>query len=123
MAMELFQTSTMDAVKSGLTDSVVVTEDQRRDLQVVETQIKRCVRVVDHGLSACGCLSGWYGFTWMILDHRRVAIGSYVSERKLVDELVRVGLNDHLVRKALMYLTQSGDLQLVRERRMVHRLR
>lgn len=54
---------------------------------------------------------------------RRVAIGSYVSERKLVDELVRVGLNDHLVRKALMYLTQSGDLQLVRERRMVHRLR
>lgn len=43
MAMELFQTSTMDAVKSGLTDSVVVTEDQRRDLQVVETQIKRCV--------------------------------------------------------------------------------
>ncbi len=92
--MELFQTSTMDAVKSGLTDSIVVTEEQKRDLQVVETQIKR-----------------------------RVAIGSYVSERKLVDELVRVGLNDHLVRKSLMYMAQSGDLQLVRERRMVHRLR
>ena len=54
---------------------------------------------------------------------RRVAIGSFVAERKLVDELVRVGFGENLVRKALMFLQSSGDYEYRRERRLVHRLK
>ena len=70
------------------------TEEQRAELHVVEAQIKR-----------------------------RVAIGSAVSERKLREELVRCGMADMLVGRALHYLTQQGDLEQVRGRRMIQRLR
>lgn len=45
-------------------DSVVFSEEQRAELHSAETQIRR-----------------------------RVAIGAHVSERKLVDELVRLSIN------------------------------
>ena len=54
---------------------------------------------------------------------RRVAIGSYVSERKLVDELVRVGMNEGMVRRALLYMSETSEVEYVRERRMIHRLK
>lgn len=93
-AIDLFKTSTMDAVKSGVMDGVVFTDEQRAELHAVEAQIKR-----------------------------RVAIGSHVSERKLIDELVRVGMPENLVRKALLYMASQGDLEHRRERRLIHRLR
>eukprot|EP00887_Chlorella_sp_A99_P001470 scaffold8.g1470.t1 len=93
-ALELFRVSTMDAVKSGLMDAVVFSDEQRAEVHRVEEQIKR-----------------------------RVAIGSFVSERKLVDELVRVGFNENLVRKALMFLNTQGDFDYRRERRLVHRVK
>ena len=70
------------------------TEEQRAELHVVEAQIKR-----------------------------RVAIGSAVSERKLREELVRCGMADMLVGRALHYLAAQGDLEQVRGRRMIQRLR
>lgn len=93
-ALELFRTSTMDAVKSGLMDVAVFTDEQRQEVHRVEEQIKR-----------------------------RVAIGSFVSERKLVDELVRVGFSENLVRKGLMFLQTTGDFEYRRERRLVHRMK
>jgi DNA replication licensing factor MCM5 len=54
---------------------------------------------------------------------RRVAIGSYVSERKLVDELTRVGMNECMVRRALLYMSETNEVEYVRERRMIHRLK
>ncbi len=70
------------------------TEEQRAELHAVEAQIKR-----------------------------RIAIGSTVSERKLKDELVRCGMSEMLIGRALHYLTQQGDLDFVRGRKMVHRVR
>lgn len=53
---------------------------------------------------------------------RRVSIGGFVSESKLIDELVRVGLNDSLIRRALLYLVTCGEFEYRKERRLVHRL-
>ncbi|KAK9916805.1 hypothetical protein WJX75_007272 [Coccomyxa subellipsoidea] len=93
-ALDLFTVSTMDAVKSGVMEAVAFTEEQRAELHAVEAQIKR-----------------------------RIAIGSTVSERKLKDELVRCGMSEMLIGRALHYLTQQGDLDFVRGRKMVHRTR
>ena len=54
---------------------------------------------------------------------RRVAIGSSVSQRKLVEELVRVGLNDSLVRRALIYMSQTKEVEFLKDRRLVRRLK
>lgn len=54
---------------------------------------------------------------------RRIAIGSYVSERKLVDELLRVGLQEGLVRRALLYMYQTQEIEWRKERRLIHRLK
>lgn len=93
-ALELFRTSTMDAVRSGLMDVAVFTDEQRADMHRIEEQIRR-----------------------------RVAIGAFVSERKLVDELVRVGFAESLIRKALLFLQANGDFEYRRERRLVHRMK
>ncbi|DBB06454.1 hypothetical protein WJX77_000661 [Trebouxia sp. C0004] len=92
-AMDLFKTSTMDAVRAGATEGLVFTEDQKAEMHHVQVQIKR-----------------------------RVSIGGFVSESKLVDELVRVGLNDSLIRRALLYLVTCGEFEYRKERRLIHRL-
>ena len=70
------------------------TEEQRAELHAVEAQVRR-----------------------------RIAIGSTVSERKLKDELVRVGMSEMLIGRCLHYLQQQGDVELVCGRRMIHRIR
>ena len=71
----------------------VFTEDQKAEMQHVQVQIKR-----------------------------RISIGGFVSERHLIDELVRVGLNDSLVRRALLFLVQLGEFEYRKERRLIHRV-
>jgi len=44
-----------------------------------------------------------------------------VAERRLVDELVRCGAPEPLVRRALHFLIQRGDFEAFRERRFVRR--
>lgn len=39
------------------------------------------------------------------------------------DELVRVGMSEMLIGRCLHYLQQQGDVELVRGRRMIHRIR
>ena len=71
----------------------VFTEEQKAEMHNVQMQIKR-----------------------------RVSIGGFVSEAHLVDELVRVGMDGSLVRRALCYMVQCGELEYKKERRLVHRL-
>ena len=52
---------------------------------------------------------------------RRISIGGLVGEKRMIDELVHVGLDDSLVRKALLYLVQLGELEYRQERRLIHR--
>ncbi|KAK9810367.1 hypothetical protein WJX72_009530 [[Myrmecia] bisecta] len=92
-SIDLFKVATMDAVKSGLVEPTF-NDEQRAELQVVEIQIKR-----------------------------RIAIGSYVSERKLIDELIRVGLSENTVRKALFFMSAQKDIDYRKERRLIHRLK
>lgn len=70
----------------------MVNEEQRAELHGMEAQLKR-----------------------------RVAVGAAVSERRLVDELVRCGAPEPLVRRALHFLIQQGDFEFFRERKCVRR--
>ena len=92
-AVELFTAATMHAVRAGVTE-VVFSEEQRAELSAVEQQVKR-----------------------------RLPIGAYVSERKLVDELVRCGIAELSARRTLALMTRAGELESIRERRLVHRTR
>ena len=71
----------------------IFTEEQKQEMQNVQYQIKR-----------------------------RVSIRGFVSEVKLIDELRRVGLDEMLVRRALLYLVTCNEFEYVKERRLVHRL-
>ena len=92
-AVELFTAATMHAVRADVTE-VVFSEEQRAELAAVEQQVKR-----------------------------RLPIGAYVSERKLVDELVRCGIAELSARRTLALMTRAGELESIRERRLVHRMR
>jgi len=92
-AVDLFTASTMHAVKAGVAEAIF-SEEQRAELHAVEAQVRR-----------------------------RVPIGAHVSERKLVDELARCGIAELLARRALALMARSGELEAVRERRLVHRVR
>ena len=83
----------MHAVRADVTE-VVFSEEQRAELAAVEQQVKR-----------------------------RLPIGAYVSERKLVDELVRCGIAELSARRTLALMTRAGELESIRERRLVHRMR
>ena len=72
----------------------VLTDEQRAELHGVEAQLKR-----------------------------RIAIGSFVSVRRVTDELVRCGLPELLISRALHVLVQQEEFQYLKERRMVKRIR
>ena len=89
-ALRLFNVSTLDAAQSGLTDSLAVSEEQRAEIQQVEAHVRR-----------------------------RMGIGSVLSERALITELVRANLAESTVRRtpgigswghvSLYLCTQSGS--------------
>lgn len=58
----------------------------------------------------------------MVQIKRRVSIGGFVSEAHLIDELVQIGMDGGLVRRALYYLVHCGEFEYKKERRLVHRL-
>ncbi|CAI5535647.1 unnamed protein product [Closterium sp. Naga37s-1] len=63
-ALRLFHVATLDAARSGVVDGAVLTEEQRREVQQVEGAVRR-----------------------------RVAIGGFVSERRLLDDITRSGIS------------------------------
>ena len=46
-----------------------------------------------------------------------------MTDLTMQDELVRVGMSEMLIGRCLHYLQQQGDVELVRGRRMIHRIR
>ena len=92
-ALRLFEVSTIDAARSGVADMVVLSAEQREELQVVETQIKQ-----------------------------KLAIGATMSKRHVIDDLARIGVNEWAVTRALLVMTQRGDIQERAEGRRVTRM-
>jgi len=93
-AIRLFNVSTVDASNSGIVDSIVFTAEQREEFAQIEQQIKR-----------------------------RLAIGASLSEKRLIDDVIRYGFTEQSIRRSLVFLAQQGDLEHRRERRIVHRRR
>ncbi|CAM6026366.1 unnamed protein product [Sphagnum balticum] len=91
-ALRLFHVSTMDAARSGITANLIVSPEMRAEIQQVELQVKR-----------------------------RMGIGNFLSERHLIDELMRTGLSESTVRRALIVMSQRGEIEYKRERRVIVR--
>ncbi|XAR50739.1 DNA helicase [Bertholletia excelsa] len=91
-ALRLFQNSTMDAAKSGINQHINLTPEMANEIKQAEIHIKR-----------------------------RVGIGSHISERRLIDELTRMGMNESIVRRALLIMHQRDEVEYKRERRTILR--
>ncbi|KAJ8768286.1 hypothetical protein K2173_021226 [Erythroxylum novogranatense] len=52
---------------------------------------------------------------------RRIGIGMRISERKLIDELARMGMNESIVRRALVVMHQRDEIEYRHERRIIVR--
>ena len=139
-AIRLFTTSTMDAVRSGIVEAAVRPAVTRRIPLLGSAFVKRpqlCAGPFESDTGrATGCWRQHLPLPQVATDEqraelhsvevqikRRVAIGSSVSQRKLVEELVRVGLNDSLVRRALIYMSQTKEVEFLKDRRLVRRLK
>ncbi|KAK6156577.1 hypothetical protein DH2020_010825 [Rehmannia glutinosa] len=91
-AIRLFNNSTMDAARSGINQHINLTPEMANEIKQAETQIKR-----------------------------RMGIGSHISERRLIDELTRMGMNESIVRRALLVMHQRDEVEYKRERRVIVR--
>ncbi|XP_008784797.2 DNA replication licensing factor MCM5 [Phoenix dactylifera] len=91
-AFRLFNVSTMDAARSGINEHLNLTPEIANEIKQAETQIKR-----------------------------RMGIGSQMSERRLVDQLTRMGMNESIVRRALLIMHQRDEVEYKRERHVIVR--
>ncbi|KAL6012076.1 minichromosome maintenance protein 5 [Asimina triloba] len=99
-ALRLFNVSTMDAARSGINEHLNLTSEMANEIKQAETHIKR-----------------------------RMGIGSHISERRLIDELTRMGMNESImsvlmndqVRRALLIMHQRDEVEYKRERRVIVR--
>lgn len=91
-AIRLFNVSTMDAARSGINQHMNLTAEMANEIKQAESQIKR-----------------------------RMGIGSHISERRLIDDLTRMGLNESIVRRALLIMHQRDEVEYKRERRVIVR--
>ncbi|KAL7190947.1 hypothetical protein ACSBR2_023090 [Camellia fascicularis] len=91
-AIRLFNNATMDAARSGINQHINLTPEMANEIKQAETQIKR-----------------------------RMGIGSHISERRLIDDLSRMGMNESIVRRALLIMHQRDEVEYKRERRVIVR--
>ncbi|GMI81447.1 MINICHROMOSOME MAINTENANCE 5 [Hibiscus trionum] len=91
-ALRLFKVSTMDAARSGINQHIHITPDIAYDIKQAENQIKR-----------------------------RLGIGNRISERRLIDDLTRMGMNESMVRRAILIMHQRGEVEYQRERHIIVR--
>ncbi|XP_042506697.1 DNA replication licensing factor MCM5 [Macadamia integrifolia] len=91
-AIRLFKTATMDAARSGINQHMNLTPEMANEIKQAETQIKR-----------------------------RMGIGNHISERRLIDDLTRMGMNESIVRRALLIMHQRDEVEYKRERRVIVR--
>lgn len=91
-AFRLFNVSTLDAARSGLNEHMNLTPEIANEIKQAEAHIKR-----------------------------RMGIGSHISERRLLDDLARMGLNESIVRRALLIMHQRDEVEYKRERHVIVR--
>ncbi|CAO2822530.1 unnamed protein product [Amaranthus hypochondriacus] len=91
-ATRLFNVATMDAARSGINSQINLTAEMANEIKKAEVLIKR-----------------------------RVGIGSNISERRLIDDLSRMGMNESIVRRALLIMHQREEVEYKRERRVISR--
>ncbi|PKU64318.1 DNA replication licensing factor MCM5 [Dendrobium catenatum] len=91
-AFRLFNVSTMDAARSGINEHLNLTPEIANEIKQAETQIKR-----------------------------RMGIGSHISERRLIDDLTRMGMNESIIRRALLIMHQRDEVEYKRERHIIVR--
>ncbi|KAK8980263.1 hypothetical protein V6N11_061477 [Hibiscus sabdariffa] len=91
-ALRLFKVSTMDAARSGINQHIHISPDIANDIKQAENQIKR-----------------------------RLGIGNRISERRLIDDLTRMGMNESMVRRAILIMHQRGEVEYQRERHIIVR--
>ncbi|TYH15586.1 hypothetical protein ES288_A05G053400v1 [Gossypium darwinii] len=91
-ALRLFKVCTMDAACSGINQHIHITPDMANDIKQAENQIKR-----------------------------RLGIGNHISERSLIDDLTRMGMNESMVRRAILIMHQRGEVECQRERHIIVR--
>uniref|UniRef100_A0A0E0CSL0 DNA replication licensing factor MCM5 n=1 Tax=Oryza meridionalis TaxID=40149 RepID=A0A0E0CSL0_9ORYZ len=91
-AFRLFNVSTVDAARSGINEHLNLSPDIANEIKQAEAQIKR-----------------------------RMGIGSHISERRLIDELNRMGMNESIVRRALLIMHQRDEVEYKRERHVIVR--
>lgn len=91
-ALRLFTVSTVEAAKSGLAEAVSLTPEQRGELHAVEERVRQ-----------------------------RLPLGATALRRHLVEELVRYGLSEWAVDRALLAMSQRGEVEYRNEGRRVMR--
>ncbi|KQK01163.1 DNA replication licensing factor MCM5 [Brachypodium distachyon] len=91
-AFRLFNVSTVDAARSGINEHLNLSPEIANEIKQAEAQIKR-----------------------------RMGIGSHISERRLLDELNRMGMNESIVRRALVIMHQRDEVEYKRERHVIVR--
>lgn len=89
-ALRLFHVSTLDAARSGVADQMNFTPELRAEMQRIEAQIRR-----------------------------RMSVGTNLLERRLVDDLGRLGMNPNSVRRTLLVMSQRDEIVYKRERRII----
>ena len=123
----------------GVMCAQAFTEEQRAELHAVEAQIKRRLAIgaavserkvggrlappMHHSLpcfSCMGCSTPHTAVRHAICRRCERLVSPCAQLR---EELVRCGMADMLVGRALHYLIQQGDLEAIRGRRMLHRMR
>lgn len=94
-AIRLFTVSTMDAAKSGIAQQVNLTPEMANEIKVCLV-----MRQSSHYLYLRASLIKNYFHHEQQAESqikRRIGIGNHLSERRLIDDLVRMGLNDSVV--------------------------
>ena len=118
-AVRLFHASTLDAVRSGMSQAVNLSDDQARAAPAFAAAMQHPPHAEREAPAVQK--AELHAAEEQIL--RRVPIGGYVPEKAVVEQLARLGMDGALVRRACVYLVQRDVLEYKRERRVLHRRR
>ena len=92
-ALRLFRVSTLDAVHSGQILEGMARPDMLEEVSKVEMQI-----------------------------HRRLPIGSQVSEARLIEDFLKQGFSRYAIEKAIMIMVRKDQLQHLNQRKVLRRI-
>lgn len=109
-ALRLFNNSTMDAARSGITPHINLSPEMANEIKV-----RACTSDNQSGQVFCSCNFLDSSFVIIMFNEqqaetqikRRMGIGSHISERRLIDDLTRMGLNESIVRPPISFFLKQ----------------